>query len=67
MIAQESNKFHELATIALTNKNWYCPKKITYLPLNINNLSQFEIKVVDFDGDPLNFDGTQSIIVLHFK
>ena len=67
LIANDSNKFNELATIAITNKNWYCPKKINYLPLAINNLTHFKINIVDFDGDPLNFDGTQTIIVLHFK
>ena len=67
LIANDSNKYNELAVVAITGKSWYCPKAICYLPLAINNLTQFSVHVVDYDGDLLNFNGTQSIIVLHFK
>ena len=67
LIANDVNKYNELAVIAITDKKIYRPNRINYLPLAINNLTQFSVHVVDYDGDLLNFDGTQSIIVLHFK
>lgn len=67
LIVNDSKKLNTLVIMVITNKNWHCAKKINYLSLTINNLTHFEINIVDFDNDLLNFDKTQTIIVLLLK
>jgi hypothetical protein len=67
LIASTTNLYHEIATIPVTNKNWFCPKIPYYLPLAINDLTGFDVIVKDFDGDAIDFNDSQVILVLHFK
>lgn len=43
------------------------PKNVIYLPMNVKTISTLIVKLVDQDGDTINFRGEQITIRLHLK